>query len=159
MPFGCLRELAEQDTARPYLKIGDSEYDKWSWADHWYDMNAQRPWRVFVYEATGKIWAVLKFRINNEQLFIDLIATDKRKQGGGIGGHLLRWAETHARCSRCTSVSMWAIENKVEYYKKFKYNHVKGSLPITLGATKYVMMERKLLYSLPLFTENWSALD
>jgi len=150
MPFGCLRMLREDDIQRPYIHTGDPEYDKWSWADHWYEIKSGGAMRVYVYESQGKIAAILKFKlVERGELFIDLVAVSKKRKGEGLGGHLVRWAETQARLASCTHVTACADERKVAWWEKLKYERVVGKDPIKAENTQFHWIKRKLLYNLP----------
>jgi hypothetical protein len=58
----------------------------------------------------------------------------------------MRFADTLARQSNCLWVRLNAIENKVEWYKKFGYSLIGGRVPISLDDKKYFPMEHKIIY-------------
>jgi GNAT superfamily N-acetyltransferase len=149
MPFGCLRSLAEADLPRPYIRTGIPEYDKWTWSDHWYDLQTNRNRRILVYEAGGRLCAVLSYDLlPADEIFVQLVAVDKATRGQGLGGHLLRWAETHGRATRCARVYLWADDRTVTFYEKMGYDRVSAH-PMALDPGKYWKMARALIYSLP----------
>ncbi|MGD0094256.1 MAG: hypothetical protein ABSE73_30480 [Planctomycetota bacterium] len=149
MPFGCLRMLREDDVGRPYIRTKKNEYDKWSWEDHWYEMKLDRSVRVYVYENQGTIVAVLKFKlIEGGELFIDLVAANKDGEKG-LGGHLVRWAETQGRMSRCTHVTACADKRIIGWWERQYYERDVSKRPIKAERTQYIWIKRKLLYNLP----------
>ncbi|HZM06147.1 MAG TPA: GNAT family N-acetyltransferase [Candidatus Saccharimonadales bacterium] len=148
IPFGALRTLVQSDTKRRQKRIrsGLSSIDKMTWADLWYETKTAGK-TVFVYEESGKILAFISFLIKKGHLFIDAIAVDKNQQGRGLGGHLMRWAETSARIACCSKIKLWAIDNRVKFYQE-KAGFTLRSEQLDLGTEKYRQMERTLLYNM-----------
>ena len=57
----------------------------------------------------------------------------------------MRYAETIGRAHECRYVELWAIENQVEFYKKFKFTNTDDFID-TGGGEVYYLMKRPLLY-------------
>lgn len=154
MPFGAVRKLAQTDINRRHkgVKTGVRSIDKMTWADLWYEVTTSGK-NVFVYEKHGKILGFISFLIKNRRLFIDAIAVDKNQQGTGIGGYLMRWAETSARLSCCTAIELWAIEDRIRFYEK-KAGFILTPEKLDLGSEKYARMERILLYHIDPATDQ-----
>jgi len=148
MPFGALRKLAQADITRRQkrVKTGLGSIDKMTWSDLWYEVETSGK-SVFVYEESGRILGFISFLIKNGRLFIDAIAVDKSQERKGIGGNLMRWAETFARLSCCSTIELWAIENRVKFYQE-KAAFTLKSERLDLGSEKYALMERALLYNM-----------
>jgi GNAT superfamily N-acetyltransferase len=150
MPFGCLRKLNERDLDRPYVRVDDPEYDKWSWSDHWYDVNADNTANVYVYESRGEIVGMVKFKLKERgELLLDLVAVNKDREGQKLGGHLVRWAETRGRAACCSHVTAWADERQLHKWKKLGYQCVATTTPIKLAGIQFHKIRRKLIYNLP----------
>jgi len=147
MPFGCVRRLEQKDVnrCRQCLDSGVASIDSVTWADLWYDAKT-RSSHVFVYEQDKEIEGFISFSLSGRKLFIDAIAVDKRGQGKHIGSNLMRWAETFARASNCGAITLWAINERKNFYKHMGYDVT--SEEMDLGHEKYTRMSRKLLYNL-----------
>ncbi len=148
MPFGALRKLAQTDTRRRQqrIKTGLPSIDKMTWCDLWYEVKTGGK-NVFVYEESGKILGFISFQNRNGHLFIDALAVDKSQERKGIGGNLMRWAETSARLSCCRAIELWAIKNRIKFYEEKARFELKPE-EMELGSEKYCRMERALLYSI-----------
>jgi hypothetical protein len=115
LPLGCLRTLREDDVNRDpsTLNVGVPSLDKLSFGDLWYSTKTQNA-NVYVYEVAGKIVAFVHFKYQNSgKLFLDAIACDKSVQGDHLGSLLMRWFESFARSSKCSTMELWAIDNRV----------------------------------------------
>jgi GNAT superfamily N-acetyltransferase len=148
MPFGAFRKLIHDDIKRRRQGInsGLKSLDKVTWSDLLYESKTNGN-NVFVYEEDDELLGFISFRINNSHLFIDAIAIDKSAQRRGLGGHMMRWAETSARVANCNSIGLWAKNDRVDFYKtKAGFNLTSEELD--LGSEKYTRMERPLLYNL-----------
>ena len=148
MPFGALRKLDQADVNRSQQGVhsGLPSIDKVTWSDLWYETTTRKN-NVFVYEGGGEILGYVSFLIKNSNLFLDAIAIDKKVQGKGLGGCLMRWAESCARTANCTTIQLWAKNDRIEFYVK-KADFKETSEKLDLGSEKYTLMERKLLYNL-----------
>jgi len=148
MPFGALRKLCQEDVDRKPESINSDlkSLNKVTWGDLWYDYKAKGS-QIFVYENSGDILGFVSFIIKDWKLFIDGIAVDKKCERQGVGGCLMRWAETSARSSNCNSIELWAINNRIDFYKN-KGGFESKPEELNLGSEKYTRMERKLLYNL-----------
>ena len=142
---GVFRDLSEQDlTADPILS--DQEFmNRVLWKDRWYTMKAEPTRRVIVCDIAGKIASFVNFTIdpNEGELHVDEVATDKKHQGQGLAGALLRFAETLARATRCRRMSLWSHEAVIEMYEKMSYVRTGQSIQCGSDGT-FVAMDRPL---------------
>jgi ribosomal protein S18 acetylase RimI-like enzyme len=148
MAFGALRQLSQMDANRrqQQIKAGLKSLSKVTWCDLLYEMKTTGK-SVFVYEESGKILGFISFQIKNGHLFIDAIAVDKTQERRGIGGNLMRWAETSARLSCCKAIELWAIEDRMLFYQE-KAGFKLTTERLEFGSEKYSRMERTLLYNI-----------
>ena len=148
MPLGAFRKLRQEDVMRRQknIKSGLRSLDKTTWSDLLYESKTNGN-NVFIYEEGGNILGFISFRIKDSHLFIDAIAVDKRTQGKGLGGYLMRWAETSARAANCNRIELWAKNDRIGFYRD-KARFVKTTEELDLGDEKYTRMERSLLYNL-----------
>jgi N-acetylglutamate synthase-like GNAT family acetyltransferase len=148
-PFGHMRAISADDAKGPprYLKTGTPSIDGMSFADLWYDVRAHGK-KVYFYEVDGKIAGLVSFKIQQTGvMLLDTIARDLQFKRQDVGGIMWRWAETFARSSRCPSVELWAIENRVAWYQTLGFEEVPGEF-LDLGPSeKYKKMRRRLLYN------------
>jgi len=142
-PFGILKEVREEDLEKeigdiglPFegLTIGTMLYDK-----------KTRGYHPYVYEYAGKIAGLVSFAKNKSVTFIDMWATVATFRGKGIGGALLRWAETWARSNSSESVELWAFEPAVSTYLRFGYELTGDEMALS-SKEKYKMMRKRILY-------------
>lgn len=148
-PFGTLRKLDQADVrlTPDNIETGVTSIDKITWGDLWYEKTAKSS-QVYVYELNGKIEAFISFKMQqNNALFIDAIAASSKLNGTGIGGVLLRWAETWARSANCNEVNLWSINNRVSFYEHFGFTLTGETLDLGNGE-QYAHMRRVLLYNL-----------
>jgi GNAT superfamily N-acetyltransferase len=148
IPFGALRALREDDIHRTpnNLDVGVPSIDRMTFADLWYYVKTQNS-HVYVYEIAGNIVAYLHFKYQPlGRLFIDLIAADKSVRGLGLGSLLMRWAETFARSSKCLAIELWAIEDRVSWYKSHGFEATGEEMDLG-GGEKYARMTRRILYN------------
>lgn len=149
LPLGCLRSLREDDVNRKpsTLEVGLPSLDKLSFGDLWYSVKTQNS-NVYVYEVDGQVVAYVHFKYQNSgKLFLDAIGCDKQVQDKHIGSLLMRWIETFARSSKCSTMEMWAIDNRVDWYKERGYEVVPGE-HLDLGdGEQYTKMRRRILYN------------
>lgn len=147
LPVGFFRRIEADDAKRNQdsLDTGVSSLDKISWGDLYYDHRANG-YDVIVVEDQDQIAGFVKLKIRDGRtLCIDVIANDKAYRGKGVGGALMRYAETIGRAHECRYVELWAIENQVEFYKKFKFTNTDDFID-TGGGEVYYLMKRPLLY-------------
>lgn len=150
-PFGTLRKLNQTDVhlTPDHIDSGVLSIDKMTWGDLWYEKNAKGT-HVYVYELEGKIKSFISFKAQpSGSLFIDAIATSSELHGAGIGGVLLRWAESWARSANCKEVTLWSIDDPVRIglYQHFGFA-LTGEMLDLGGGEKYKHMRRVLLYNL-----------
>lgn len=148
MSQGVVRRLTQQDVHRTdsHLNAGVASIDGITWADLQYDAVTKSN-LVYVYEHKKRICGFISFNGKvGKHVFVDAVAVDKSCHKQGIGGHLMRWAETWARSANCYSMELWAINNRIDFYTGLGYKPT-GRL-MDLGSEKYTQMQRKLLYNL-----------
>lgn len=146
-PFGAIRRLSEDDArASGFLTTGVASIDRLEYGDLWYDVRTTGS-HVYLYELGGRTVGLVHFKaIGDGRLLLDLIATDKARQGSGVGGALLRWVETFARASRVREIRLWAIEDRRNFYAARGYEGLGDRMD--LGGEVYHLMARRLLYNL-----------
>lgn len=150
-PFGTLRKLDKADVHRTpdHIKSDIASIQKTTWGDLWYEKTAKSS-QVYVYELNGEIKAFISFKIQQQNaLFIDAIAASSELVECGIGGVLMRWAETWARSANCNEVCLWSIDHpdRIGFYKHFGFTLTEDILDLG-NDEKYRYMRRVLLYNL-----------
>lgn len=147
-PFGTLRALSEQDVHKPQsVNSGVTSIDNVTWGDLLYD-KVTKGASVYLFENAQSIMGYISFRVVRQNtLFVDAIVVDKSLHGVGLGGMLMRWAETSARSLNCCGIELYAIEERKGTYEKLGFSDM-GHKVLDLGNEKYWLMNRKLLYNL-----------
>ena len=149
MAHGLVRKLSEEDVNNPIqsLNTGVPSIDNTTWINLWYETVAKGN-HVYVNEGDHGIDAFISFLIKeNGWMFIDAVARDISVKGKKIGSHLLRWAENWARSKACKGVELWALNEKINYYRGFDFV-ISSNETLNLGKEKYTRMYRSLLYHL-----------
>lgn len=144
-PFGILRKLSVSDVDRVIESI-EAPFTGLTTGDLLYDRETKQ-YQTYVYEEAGKLQGFLSFVRKGQILFVDGIAASQ--QGRGLGGALLRWAETWARSAGCAAIELWAYEPRIEVYRRMGFKSVEGKQLNLGGNDKYVYMTRALLYNTP----------
>jgi GNAT superfamily N-acetyltransferase len=148
-PFGYLRAINADDVKRTpnSLQTGVASIAKITFGDLYYDKIAHDG-LVYVYEQGNEIRGYIHFTCQpHGVLAVDTILTDQGHTGKGIGGAMMRWAETFARSRRCTSIELWSIENQREFYRN-QYFEFTGDEPVNLGdGETYYRMSKRVLYN------------
>lgn len=150
-PLGFFRRIEAEDIKRPQtsLDTGVVSLDKISWGDLFYEYRANG-YDVIVVEDRDAIAGFLKLKIKpGNILSIDVIASDKSYHGKGIGGALMRYAETIGRAHESRFVELWSIFNQVEFYEKYGFDKTEEVIDTGDGEI-YVLMRRALLYQFDL---------
>jgi GNAT superfamily N-acetyltransferase/hypoxanthine-guanine phosphoribosyltransferase len=150
-PVGFFRRIESDDAKRVQncLDTGVGSLDKISWGDLYYDHRVNG-YDVIVVENRNLIAGFVKLKIRDGRtLCIDVIANDKAYRGKGVGGALMRYAETIGRAHECRFVELWAIQNQVQFYQNFKFDKTEESID-TGGGEVYTLMRRPLLYQFDL---------
>lgn len=146
-PIGCFRRINESDSDHPCacLDTGVTSIDKISLGDLYYEHRANG-YDVLVVEDRDKIAGFLKIKAHpKKQLQLDVIAADNGYKGKGLGGALMRYAETMGRANCCTHIELWAIENQIDWYKKFGFEPTNEVINAG-GGEIYGLMKKRLLY-------------
>lgn len=148
VPPTCLfRRIDSSDAARTSatLDTGVKSLDKISFGDLYYEHRVNG-FDVVLAEDQGRIAGFLKIKtIEQGPLLIDVIANDKSYRGKGIGGALMRFAETMGRAGCCSYIELWAIDEKVQFYERFGFDK-SNDLIDTGGSEVYRLMRKRLLY-------------
>jgi len=144
--FGTFRKLSKDDAKQnpSMFDSGLPSMNKTSWADLWYECVSKLS-SVYVYEQKSKIHGFVSFKVNNRSLVIDALAVDKGIQKNGVAGSLMRWAETCARLNDCCEVSLWAIKERIDFYRRKGFESTPQEL--ILGDEEYTLMRRAILYN------------
>ena len=82
----------------------------------------------------------------NQTLVIDEVVVGRNFQNRGLGGVLLRFAETFARQFNSQRIRFWAVADKIDWYKKFGYKIVHDEPQVKCGTELFQPMEKKGLY-------------
>jgi N-acetylglutamate synthase-like GNAT family acetyltransferase len=148
-PFGHMRAICADDAKGPprSLNTGTPSIDAITFADLWYDVKAHGK-NVYFFEVGGDIAGLVAFKMQSSGvMLLDTIARDKSFKGLDVGGIMWRWAETFARSSRCAAIDIWAIQNKIGWYKTLGFEEIPNET-LDLGpAEKYQRMRRRILYN------------
>lgn len=148
-PYGHMRAISADDAKGPprHLNTGTPSIDAITFADLWYDVRAHGK-SVYFFEVGSEIAGMVTFKmLPSGVMLLDTIARDKRFKGQDVGGIMWRWAETFARSSRCATIDLWAIQNKIGWYKSLGFEEVPNET-LDLGpAEKYQRMRRRILYN------------
>lgn len=149
-PFGSIRLLREDDIKRTpdYVVCGVPSIDRLTFGDLWYYIKTQGS-QVYLFELGGRVVGFIHFKqLAGNRLFVDLLASHREVQGQGIGGVLMRWAETYARAARLSSVELWAIDDRVAFYEWLKYEKTGETMDLGGAGELYHHMRRRLLYNI-----------
>ena len=147
--YGCVRKLADADQALPKISCEKDFIDKFSWGDLIYEMRVDPRRQTYVYEHQGKIKGFVNLRIiPGDDILVDIIAVDRKCKKQGIGGNLMRWAETCGRNNHCATIRLWAVDDRKEWYSDKGYEFCNDK-PLVLDGITFHLMRKKLLYNLP----------
>ena len=146
-PYGLFRRLVADDASRvECLDTGVASLDKISFGDLYYEC-AAKGYDVIIAEEGQAIAGFLKMKVDEgRRLFIDVIANDQKYRGKGLGGALMRYAETTGRASCCTHIDLWAIEDQVDFYTKLGYAPSNEVIDAG-GGELYRKMSKPLIYA------------
>ncbi len=146
-PFCIFRRIASEDVKRSQcLDTGLASLDKISFGDLYYE-SAAKGYDVVIAEDGDNIAGFVKMKVNDgHRLFIDVIANDAQYRGRGIGGALMRFAETTGRAHCCSHIDLWAIDNQVKFYEATGYV-LSGEIIDAGDGEIYRKMAKPLIYS------------
>jgi GNAT superfamily N-acetyltransferase len=148
---GYIRTLTSDvvDAFTDFLSTGEESIDKETWGDLLYAKHAKGAF-VYVYIQNGKPVGALSLAIKpSEKTLVDVVAVDNGYKGKGIGGALMRWAETLARSYNCSEFELWSInrEDVVSKYQKQGFAFVEGQQPIKISSKEtYSLMRKPMLH-------------
>ena len=146
VPFGVLRELKSSDAVASIGTVG-APFETLTTGDLLYDIETTFL-RAYVFEYDGEIAGFVSFRNQSDGLFIDAWATADKYKRLGIGNATFRWAETWARSTKCSQVSLWAYEGAIPKYLKYGYEFVEDEWRDLGPGQRYKIMRKKILYNL-----------
>ncbi len=148
-PFGILRTIEEGDLSaeQQSLDSGVASLSEITLVALWY-AHKSRGDHIYVYEHAGRLAGFVHFTVTGDRtLLLDAIAVDRAYQERGIGGMLLRWVENWARNNRLLAIDLFAILDRISWYKRYGYSELdEKSMP--LGSEAFQKMRRKLLYNM-----------
>jgi len=149
-PTVHLERLSEGHAKKPQVVCGLDSMDRTTWGDRLFDMvtGGQGQSSYLLLKKDEVLGYLTIHGPEDGCLTIDEIALDEKHHGKRLGGILLRFADSLARQSDCKFIRLYAISNKVDFYKKFGYRIVSAA-PVRLGEEEYFLMERSLLHLLP----------
>lgn len=147
VPFCIFRRIAPEDVARSQcLDTGVASLDKISFGDLYYE-SAAKGYDVVIAEDGDNIAGFVKMKVNEgRRLFIDVIASDAQYRGKGLGGALMRYAETTGRAHCCSHIDLWSIDNQVDFYQSMGYI-LSGDIIDAGDGEIYRKMSKPLIYS------------
>jgi N-acetylglutamate synthase-like GNAT family acetyltransferase len=130
------------------ITSGEPFIDKFSWGDLLYEMRVDSYRRTYVYERKGQIQGFVSFRVElGESVLVDTLAVDEKRHKQGLGGHLIRWSETCGRNADCSTVRLWAVDSRKDWYERQGYER-RGE-KMVLDGVGFHLMDKRLLYNLP----------
>lgn len=143
-----MRALAEGDTDKPPVISGLESIDRVTWSDRYFDMKVGHDKRcTYLLEHGPRIVGFVTLSHPDEEtLSIDEVAVDKRERKKKYGPVLLRFADTMARSYNCRRVRLYAISDRVEWYKGFGYEQA-GTEVLKLGMEGYLPMQKAVVYN------------
>jgi ribosomal protein S18 acetylase RimI-like enzyme len=148
-PYFHIRKLSKADIDRPVVRSGTKSLDRTTWADRYYDMVSHHERSTYLLEGGEKIFGYVTFDHKHDgSLSIEAVAVGKRYRDRGYGAALIRWAETSARQKDCRSITMWAIKEQQERYKRLGYNIDPDRPAMMLDGEEYQHMSKPVLYHL-----------
>jgi GNAT superfamily N-acetyltransferase len=151
-PFGVLKEVSQTDIHKSIRKMA-APFENLSIGDMLYDKDT-KDYHPYIYEYKGDIAGFVIFGKESQTLFIDAWGTVPKYQNRGIGGAMLRWAETWGRSNRCDAVKLWAYQRAIRTYQYLGYEFI-GDERLTLKSNeRFRLMGKKLLYNSKL-TGHW----
>lgn len=153
MPTGVVRRLDRSDMKRRPVATSVPSLNRVTWGDMWFEVSTDPTRRTYVYEREGRLLAYMSFLLEDgDQIVVDTLAVDNDFRKQGIGGWLLRWAETSGRCGDCSCVRLWAEGNAVSFYQKYGYRTISPEV-IQIDGETYTLMGKALLHHLPQIIE------
>jgi GNAT superfamily N-acetyltransferase len=143
-PFGRLKEVSDDDTGKEIGDVG-APFVGTTTGDLLYGKRTQN-YHPYIYEYAGRIAGFVSFGKKGNITFIDAWGTTLEFRRKGIGGAMLRWAETWARSNRCEGIELWGFEGAIPIYQKYGYDFIRGE-ELNLSAThRYKLMGKRILY-------------
>jgi GNAT superfamily N-acetyltransferase len=147
-PFGVMRRISADDAAseKQFLETGVPSIDRTSLGDLWYADQTEGS-QVYVYQYEDSVAAFISFKLESlGALYVDIIATDAKYRGRGLGGLLMRWAGTYARSCCCKSIDLRAHVDRLSFYEHYGFTVVGATIEIGAGEA-YTLMRKQIIYT------------
>jgi len=97
---------------------GNKKYIKNMLLNGMYRDNLGMAYSIFV----NSVWAgYIHFYAENEYIWLNLLAIDKKFQGQGLGEKLVRHVEAEAKFFKVNEIKLWCLESCVSYYESLGY--------------------------------------
>lgn len=147
-----IRRLSKGDKSQTQLKTGLRSLDRFTWGDRLFDMESAGGGRcTYVLETGESPVGFITLTHEDRILFIQEIGIGKKFQGCGkpYGPILMRFAETMARQLNCTTLRLYGVEERVEFYEGFGYRRLPEAEALELDSKRYIMMEKAVLHQTP----------
>lgn len=146
--FGHIRMIDDQDYALPPIKCGVPSIEAVSFGDLIYQSKSHGA-HVYLYMHNGEVRGYISFALDGKIVKIDIVVGDPNNPGSGVGGALMRWAETWARSIGCDAIELWAIEERISFYEERGFEKVPGAAPIIVSdKEKYTNLRKRILYNI-----------
>lgn len=147
-PYWSFKRLEKADCSRSPVCSGLKSIDGMSWSDRHYGMlTNENGLATYLCEVGSQIAGFLTFHYEPGRTFVvDEVAVDRKWQGKGLGGTLVRFADTLARQSSLPRVKLWAIANKTKFYRKYGYKPIIGEPKVWCGDEEFQPMVKVGLY-------------
>lgn len=107
--------------------------------------------KIQVLEWNSEPVGFIAYHISGSTLWIDYIVACQKHANSkkGIGTALYYHVENYAKLCGCSTIALWAIQDKVDWYKKRGFSIEAGKNPISIGkgeeAETYQSMSHRLL--------------
>ncbi|WP_199026607.1 GNAT family N-acetyltransferase [Ralstonia sp. ASV6] len=146
-PALVLRPPLEGD---PEFNVGESATSiaRYKSEDRYFDATT-RAKHIMVLEWNSVPVGFVAYHIEDETLWIHHIVSCQSRSEPGVGTALYNHVENYAKLRGCENISLWAIEDKVNWYKKRGFAEYNSSRSITIGTKdkpeKYFLMTNRLV--------------
>lgn len=121
--------------ADPDFDAGDNaSINRYKSEDRFFDSTTHSK-KIQVLEWDSKPVGFIAYHISGTTLWVDYIVSCQQAAQGkpGVGTALYYHVENYAKLTGCTKISLWAIENKVEWYQKRGFSIEHGKKLISIG--------------------------
>jgi N-acetylglutamate synthase-like GNAT family acetyltransferase len=142
------RLLSKSDIKRNKVATGVESIDSVSWSDRYYNMvNSSEGRTTYLVESDNVIVAYLTYRFHTrETLAVEEVCVAEDCHGQGLGGALLRWAFLVASRHLCRRILLWAIRDRIDFYRQFGFREVPND-ELDFDKEVYALMTYAVTYS------------